>query len=45
MKRQKGKFAPEVLEALEAVLKRLGIIDAKPLVGNKEDWQGSQEDK
>jgi HD-GYP domain-containing protein (c-di-GMP phosphodiesterase class II) len=38
MKGEDGKFAPEVLTALEAVLKRLGIIDAKPLVGNREDW-------
>ena len=38
MNKQKGKFAPEVMIALEAVLRRLGIIDAKPLVGTSEDW-------
>ena len=38
MNLDKGKFAPEVMSALEAVLRRLGIIDAKPLVGTTEDW-------
>lgn len=38
MNSQQGKFAPEVMIALEAVLRRLGIIDAKPLVGTSEDW-------
>ncbi len=38
MNAEKGKFAPEVMHALESVLRRLGIIDAKPLVGTSEDW-------
>ncbi len=38
MNAETGKFAPEVMTALEAVLRRLGIIDAKPLVGTREDW-------
>jgi putative nucleotidyltransferase with HDIG domain len=38
LKQQKGKYAPEIMNALEAVLRRLGIIDAKPLVGTSEDW-------
>ena len=38
MSGEKGKFSPEVLAALERVLKNLGIIDTKPLVGNREDW-------
>lgn len=38
LKSEKGKFAPEVVAALERVLKRLGILDSKPLVGNSEDW-------
>ncbi|MBU1109081.1 MAG: HD domain-containing protein [Candidatus Riflebacteria bacterium] len=38
MKSEKGKFAPEVLTALERVLKNLGILDSKPLVGTSEDW-------
>ena len=38
MRSEKGKFAPEVLQALELVLRRLGILDAKPLVGKSEDW-------
>lgn len=38
MGKEKGKYSPEVLAALERVLKRLGILDTKPLVGSKEDW-------
>lgn len=38
MKSQKGKFLPEVLDALERVLKNLGIFDTKPLVGQSADW-------
>jgi len=38
MRGEKGKFSPEVLAALERVLKKLGILDSKPLVGSKEDW-------
>lgn len=38
LKGEKGKFSPEVVAALERVLKRLGILDSKPLVGNSEDW-------
>lgn len=38
LKAGEGKFAPEVLDSLEFVLRRLGIIDTKPLVGNSEDW-------
>lgn len=38
MKRETGKYAPEVLAALEKVLRRLGILEAKPLVGTSEDW-------
>lgn len=32
MSSEKGKFAPEILDALERVLKTLGILDFKPLV-------------
>lgn len=38
LKSEKGKFAPEVVAALERVLKRLGILESKPLVGTSEDW-------
>lgn len=38
MSSEKGKFSPEVLAALERVLKNLGILDTKPLVGSNEDW-------
>ncbi|GAB4281018.1 MAG: hypothetical protein Kow0029_25930 [Candidatus Rifleibacteriota bacterium] len=38
MKSEEGKFDVEVLNALEIVLKRLGIFDTKPLVGTSEDW-------
>lgn len=37
MKDQKGRFEPKVLDALEKVLIRLGIIDSKPMVGTFED--------
>lgn len=38
LKGEKGKFSPEVVAALERVLRRLGIIETKPLVGTSEDW-------
>lgn len=38
MMRETGKYDPEVLAALERVLRRLGILEAKPLVGTSEDW-------
>ncbi len=38
LKGARGKFSPEVVAALEKVLRRLGIIDTKPLVGTSEDW-------
>jgi len=38
LKGEKGKFSPEVVAALERVLRRLGIIESKPLVGTNEDW-------
>lgn len=38
LKGEKGKFAPEVVAALERVLRRLGILETKPLVGTSEDW-------
>ncbi|HNX77258.1 MAG TPA: HD domain-containing phosphohydrolase [Candidatus Rifleibacterium sp.] len=38
IRRETGKYAPEVLAALERVLRRLGILDAKPLVGTTADW-------
>lgn len=38
IKSEKGKFAPEVLAALERVLRSLGILESKPLVGTSEDW-------
>ncbi len=38
IRRETGKYAPEVLAALERVLRRLGILEAKPLVGTSEDW-------
>ncbi len=38
LRRETGKYDLEVLAALERVLRRLGILEAKPLVGNSEDW-------
>lgn len=38
MKRESGKYSPEVMAALEKVLRRLGILETKPLVGTSEDW-------